>query len=105
MATPGALPGAPTGWRLPRTSGRWLAGDRKATVEPMNVPARKPQAPDIGSLVTTAEVAAMLHVHANTVKRLGDRGDLPFFRVCSRGDRRYRMVDVEAMLQLSRDVA
>ena len=40
----------------------------------MNVPARKPQAPDIGSLVTTAEVAAMLHLHANTVKHLGNRG-------------------------------
>ena len=71
----------------------------------MNVPVRMARAPHIGSLVTTAEVAAMLHLHANTVKRLGDRGDLAYFRVCARGDRRYRMEDVETMLQLSQTVA
>ena len=71
----------------------------------MNVPARMAQTPHIRSLVTTAEVAAMLHVHANTVKHLGDRGDLLFFRVCARGDRRYRLEDVLAMLQLRRSVA
>ncbi len=53
---------------------------------------------DLGPLLTASEVAEMLHLHVNTVKRLGDRGELPFFRVCSRGDRRFRLEDVMAFL-------
>jgi excisionase family DNA binding protein len=40
------------------------------------------------------KVAEMLHLHVNTVKRLGDRGEIPFYRVCKRGDRRFRIDDV-----------
>ena len=47
-----------------------------------------------GPMLTASEVAQMLHLHVNTVKRLGDRGELPFFRVCKRGDRRFRYDDV-----------
>ena len=47
-----------------------------------------------GRLLTATEVAEMLHLHVNTVKRLGDRGELPFFRVVKRGDRRFRYEDV-----------
>lgn len=57
---------------------------------------------EIGPLLTASEVATLLHVHVNTVKRLGDRGEIPFFRVSRRGDRRYRMADVQAYLQRSR---
>ncbi len=53
---------------------------------------------DLGPLMTASEVAVMLHLHVNTVKRLGDRGELPFFRVCSRGDRRFRYEDVVEFL-------
>jgi excisionase family DNA binding protein len=53
---------------------------------------------DLGPMLTASEVAAMLHLHVNTVKRLGDRGELPFYRVCSRGDRRFRLEDVMAFL-------
>ena len=53
---------------------------------------------DLGPLLTASEVAEMLHLHVNTVKRLGDRGELPFFRVCSRGDRRFRLEDVMSFL-------
>ena len=53
---------------------------------------------DLGPLHTASEVADKLHLHGNTVKRLGDRGELPFFRVCSRGDRRFRLEDVMAFL-------
>jgi excisionase family DNA binding protein len=49
---------------------------------------------ELGPLLTASEVAKMLHLHVNTVKRLGDRGELPFFRVCRRGDRRFRLADV-----------
>ncbi len=46
---------------------------------------------EISPMLTATEVAEMLHLHVNTVKRLGDRGELPFYRVCKRGDRRFRM--------------
>jgi excisionase family DNA binding protein len=49
---------------------------------------------EVGKLLTASEVAEMLHLHVNTVKRLGDRGELPFYRVCKRGDRRFRLDDV-----------
>ena len=54
---------------------------------------------DIGPMLTASEVAEMLHLHVNTVMRLGDRGELPFYRVCKRGDRRFRYDDVLAFLQ------
>jgi len=41
----------------------------------------------------------MLQLHVNTVKRLGDRGELPFIRVCKRGDRRVRLSDVHAYIR------
>ena len=49
---------------------------------------------EVGKLLTATEVAEMLHLHVNTVKRLGDRGEIPFYRVCKRGDRRFRYDDV-----------
>jgi excisionase family DNA binding protein len=53
-------------------------------------------------MLTAAEVAEMLHLHVNTVKRLGDRGELPFYRVCKRGDRRFRLDDVMRFLANNR---
>lgn len=49
---------------------------------------------ELGPMLTASEVAELLHLHVNTVKRLGDRGELPFYRVCKRGDRRFRLEDV-----------
>jgi excisionase family DNA binding protein len=59
-------------------------------------------ASDLGPMLTASEVAEMLHLHVNTVKRLGDRGELPFYRVCKRGDRRFRLEDVMAFLARNR---
>ena len=58
-------------------------------------------ADQLGPLLTATEVARLLHLHVNTVKRLGDRGELPFFRVCKRGDRRFRLNDVMTYLSRS----
>ena len=52
---------------------------------------------EIGPMLTATEVAQMLHLHVNTVKRLGDRGELPFYRVCKRGDRRFRLEGRDAV--------
>ena len=57
---------------------------------------------ELGPMLTASEVAEMLHLHVNTVKRLGDRGELPFFRVCKRGDRRFRLEDVMDFLTRNR---
>ena len=54
---------------------------------------------EVGKLLTASEVADMLHIHVNTVKRLGDRGEIPFFRVVKRGDRRFRYDDVIEFLR------
>ena len=56
----------------------------------------------LGPMLTASEVAEMLHLHVNTVKRLGDRGELPFYRVCKRGDRRFRLQDVMTFLDNNR---
>jgi excisionase family DNA binding protein len=56
----------------------------------------------LGPMLTASEVAEMLHLHVNTVKRLGDRGELPFYRVCKRGDRRFRLEDVMTFLDKNR---
>ena len=57
----------------------------------------------IGPMLTANEVADLLHVHVNTVKRLGDRGEIPFYRIGKRGDRRFRLDDVIAFLARSRN--
>ncbi len=57
---------------------------------------------EFGPMLTASEVARMLHLHVNTVKRLGDRGELPFYRVCKRGDRRFRLDDVKSFLDRNR---
>lgn len=50
------------------------------------------------SMLTAKEAAHFLKLHVNTVKRMGDRGELPFYRVGARGDRRFRRSDIELYL-------
>lgn len=49
-------------------------------------------------LLKVSEVAEWLGLHQNTVKRMSDRGEIPFYRLGTRGDRRYRASDVQAYL-------
>lgn len=55
--------------------------------------------PPIGPLVTASEAAKILHIHPNTIKRIPP-SELPFYRVSSRGDRRY---EVAVLRQYLRD--
>jgi excisionase family DNA binding protein len=57
---------------------------------------------ELGKMLTAAQVAEMLHLHVNTVKRLGDRGELKYYRVCKRGDRRFLLEDVRRFLDNNR---
>ena len=59
-------------------------------------------ATDMDPMMTTREVAEALNLHVNTVKRIADRGEMPFVRVVKRGDRRYRAADVMAYLGRNR---
>jgi excisionase family DNA binding protein len=57
---------------------------------------------ELGKMLTASEVAEMLHLHVNTVKRLGDRGELKYYKVCKRGDRRFLLEDVRRFLDNNR---
>ena len=49
-------------------------------------------------LLTTSEVATLLHVHINTVRRWSNRGILKSCRIGPRGDRRFMKADILALI-------
>jgi hypothetical protein len=49
--------------------------------------------------LSAEETAAMLGVHMNTVKRIPPE-QLPYMRIGSRGDRRYRITDIETYIEM-----
>ena len=54
-----------------------------------------------GDILTAAEVAILFHVHTKTVGHWAEQGLLPYFRTPG-GHRRYRLEDVEALLNAGR---
>ena len=56
---------------------------------------------DIDPMLTTSEVAHILSVHINTVRRWSNQGILKAYRIGSRGDRRFRREDIASFF--SRD--
>ena len=46
------------------------------------------------NLLTTKQVARLLHIHPNTVRRWSNKGILKSYRISKRGDRRFRKEDV-----------
>ena len=53
---------------------------------------------DIDSMLTISEVAQLLNVHINTVRRWSNEGTLKAYRIGSRGDRRFRQEDIASFL-------
>lgn len=53
---------------------------------------------NIDPMLTTSDVARLLNVHINTVRRWSNQGILKAYRIGSRGDRRFRSVDVASFL-------
>jgi excisionase family DNA binding protein len=49
-------------------------------------------------LLTARQVARLLNVHVNTVRRWNDRGILKAYRIGPRGDRRFNKADVDMFL-------
>jgi excisionase family DNA binding protein len=52
-------------------------------------------------MLTTSEVAEMLHLHSNTVRRWSDSGLLKHYRVGPRNDRRFLEADVTKIVNSS----
>jgi excisionase family DNA binding protein len=53
---------------------------------------------EINPMLTTSDVARLLNVHMNTVRRWSNQGVLRAYRIGSRGDRRFRREDVDHFL-------
>ncbi|OGO38027.1 MAG: DNA-binding protein [Chloroflexi bacterium RBG_16_57_8] len=52
----------------------------------------------IASLLTTSDVARLLNIHINTVRRWSNEGKLKAYRIGSRGDRRFQQDDISVFL-------
>jgi excisionase family DNA binding protein len=61
----------------------------------------KPRKPSLDSrvMLTTGDVAQLLGVHVNTVRRLRNEGILKSYRINLRGDLRFRRKDVDVLLK------
>ena len=49
-------------------------------------------------MLTVREVARLLHVHTNTLRRWSDKGRIVAYRINPRGDRRFKRQDIERFL-------
>ena len=55
-------------------------------------------------MLTPTEVARLLHIHINTVRRWSDQGILRVYRIGPRGDRRFQKEDIAYFLQNNRTI-
>lgn len=59
---------------------------------------------DLPELMTLEEVSKILRVSKITLKRWGKKGKLPAIRINSRGDRRYKRVEVMRFLGMQTEL-
>jgi excisionase family DNA binding protein len=64
-------------------------------------PIKKDQASKIDIPLSTGDVARLLNIHTNTVRRWSRNGVLKSYRIGPRGDRRFRRSDVQKLFQKS----
>ena len=53
---------------------------------------------NISPMLTVREVASLLGIHVNTVRRWSDEGKLHAFRITNRGDRRFTREEISRFL-------
>jgi excisionase family DNA binding protein len=53
---------------------------------------------EMSPMLTVREVARLLHIHSNTVRRWSDRGIIRAYPITPRGDRRFRREDIARFL-------
>jgi excisionase family DNA binding protein len=58
----------------------------------------RPSAEKIEPMLTITEVARLLNVHVNTLRRWSDRGLIRTYRIGPRADRRFREDDITCFL-------
>jgi excisionase family DNA binding protein len=51
------------------------------------------------NMLTIREVARLLHVHPNTLRRWADKGVIRSFCITPRGDRRFMSQDIDHFLE------
>ena len=54
-----------------------------------------------GTMLTAGDVARLLNVHINTLRRWSNKGIIKMYRIGPRGDRRFRREDVASFLKKS----
>lgn len=55
-------------------------------------------AQDMSDMLTIREVARLLHVHPNTLRRWSNNGRIRAYRITERGDRRYKREEIVRFL-------
>ena len=50
------------------------------------------------TMLTVSDVARLLNVHINTIRRWSNQGILKAYRIGSRGDRRFQQEDIASFL-------
>ena len=53
---------------------------------------------EVDPMLTASDVARLLNVHVNTVRRWSNQGILKAYRIGSRGDRRFNEEDITGFL-------
>ncbi len=60
---------------------------------------------EIDPMLTVSDVARLLSIHTNTVRRWSNQGILKAYRIGSRGDRRFRQEDITSFLSQESKIA
>ena len=60
---------------------------------------------EIDPMLTVSDVARILNIHINTVRRWSNREILKTYRIGSRGDRRFRRKDIASFLSEESKIA